>query len=91
MNLAVQTISASVADSLEFLIKDDCNQHFAEAGATIEFIKIKLLFCSQKLQKSIWQGLWDTNENGNWTCMETLAWRGCWIFVILKRCGSIKK
>ncbi|KAG5869124.1 hypothetical protein JTB14_023934 [Gonioctena quinquepunctata] len=40
VNLAVQTISASVADALEFLMVDVCDPNFAGAKATIEFIRI---------------------------------------------------
>ncbi|KAG5868410.1 hypothetical protein JTB14_020952 [Gonioctena quinquepunctata] len=40
VNLTVQTISASVADALEFLMVDVCDPNFAGAKATIEFIRI---------------------------------------------------
>ncbi|KAG5869638.1 hypothetical protein JTB14_006057 [Gonioctena quinquepunctata] len=40
VNLAVQTISASVADALKFLMVDVCDPNFAGAKATIEFIRI---------------------------------------------------
>ncbi|KAG5900519.1 hypothetical protein JTB14_010928 [Gonioctena quinquepunctata] len=38
VNLAVETISASVADVHEFLMVDVCNPNFA--GATIEYIRM---------------------------------------------------
>lgn len=37
--MAVQTISASIADSLEFLKEDILHEEFIEAATTIRFIR----------------------------------------------------
>ncbi|KAG5895480.1 hypothetical protein JTB14_011178 [Gonioctena quinquepunctata] len=40
VNLAAQTISNSIADAMEFLMKDIQHPDFADAEGTIEFIRV---------------------------------------------------